>query len=177
MIETKRLIIVPLTHSQLKKYIRCDNSLEEELNVGKSHRIIPYELMEALENTIIPNVADRNKNYLYSTLWTAILKVQNKMIGELCMMGEPNTEGEVEIGYGIYDEFQKNGYMTEFLGGIITWLKNQPRVKSILASTEKSNISSYRVLEKNMFFKNAESDNLLKWKLILSNNNKNTDKI
>jgi RimJ/RimL family protein N-acetyltransferase len=170
MITTKQLIIVPLTYSQLIKYVKCDNSLERELNLKEFPRIIPNELQEALENTIIPNVADTNKNYLYSTLWTAILKVENKMIGELCMMGEPNADGEVEIGYGIYSEYQNNGYMTEFLGGFVEWLKSQTKVKSILACTEKSNISSYRVLEKNMFFKIDEKDNLMKWKFIINNN-------
>jgi RimJ/RimL family protein N-acetyltransferase len=92
------------------------------------------------------------------------------MIGELCMMGEPNAEGEVEIGYGIYSEFQNNGYLTEFLGGIIEWLKTQPSVQSILAKTEKSNVSSYKVLERNMFLIFGENDNLMEWKLILSNN-------
>jgi RimJ/RimL family protein N-acetyltransferase len=169
MIATERLIIMPLTYTQLIKYTKNDNSLEEELNLEKFHRKIPNELKEALENEIIPNVADNNKNYLYSTLWTAILKDQNKMIGELCMMGEPNIEGEVEIGYGIYSEYQNNGYMTEFLSGIIDWLKSQPKVKSILAFTEKSNTSSYRVLEKNRFSKIEENNNLMKWRLIISN--------
>ena len=177
MIETKRLKILPLTYSQLIKYAKCNNSLERELDLEKFQRIIPPELREALDKTIIPNVADKNKNYLYSTLWTAILKVQKRMIGELCMMGEPNAEGEVEIGYGIYREFQNNGYMTEFLGGIVEWLKSQSRVQSILAKTEKSNISSYRVLEKNMFFKIGENGNLMEWKLKLSTNNQQTDKV
>jgi RimJ/RimL family protein N-acetyltransferase len=111
------------------------------------------------------------KNYLYSTLWTAILKDEKRMIGELCMIGEPNPAGEVEIGYGIYDEFQNQGYMTEFLGGIVEWLKSQPGVQSILAKTEKSNVASYRVLEKNRFFKIGENDSLMEWKLVLSDNN------
>ena len=169
MIETDRLIIRPLTYSQLVKYINCDNSLEKELGVKESQRIISNDLKEALENTILPNVADTNKNYLYSTLWTAILKDENRMIGELCMMGEPNNEGEVEIGYGIYNEYQNNGFMTEFVSAIVEWLKNQEKVKSILASTEKTNIPSYRVLEKNMFSKISESDNLMNWKLLIVN--------
>lgn len=68
MIETKRLYIKPLTYEQLLKYILLDNSLEAELNLQKKQRIIHPELKEALENTILPNVVDKTKNYLYSTL-------------------------------------------------------------------------------------------------------------
>ena len=103
MIETPRLILIPLTYDQLLKYIRCDHSLEAELNLQPSSRKISTELKEALEQTILPNVADPNKNYLYSTLWTAVLKEENSMVGDLCIIGEPNAAGEIEIGYGVYD--------------------------------------------------------------------------
>src|SRR5882724_8582938 len=112
MIETERIILKPLTYEQLIKYIKCDNSLEAELNLNETSRTISSELKEAFEQTILPNVADKTKNYLYSTLWTAISKIDNKMVGDLCIVGEPNLEGEIEIGYGTYDEFQNKGFMT-----------------------------------------------------------------
>ena len=58
MIETERLRLLPLTYDQLVKYIRADQSLEAELNLNPTKRIISPELKEALENTILPGVAD-----------------------------------------------------------------------------------------------------------------------
>ena len=87
MIETKRLLLKPLTYSQLLKYIKSDDSLEEELNLNKTSRVIDPELKEAFEQTILPNVADPTKDYLYSTLWTAISKEENKLAGDLCFVG------------------------------------------------------------------------------------------
>ncbi|WP_421898477.1 GNAT family N-acetyltransferase [Marinoscillum sp.] len=165
MIETERLILKPLTYAQLIKYIKCDNTLEEELNLRESSRTISDELKEAFEQTILPNVADETKNYLYSTLWTAISKSENKMVGDLCIIGEPNADGEIEIGYGTYEEFQNRGFMTEIVQGIIKWAKSEPNVKSIIASTDKSNIASYKVLEKNRFRMTGETEVLLNWKL------------
>lgn len=165
MIETERLILKPLTYEQLEKYIKCDNSLEIELGLNKTSRTISSELKEAFEQTILPNVADKSKNYLYSTLWTAISKVDNKMIGDLCIVGEPNADGEIEIGYGTYEEFQNKGFMTEIVGGIIEWTKTQPLVKSIIASTNKTNKASFKVLEKNNFIKIDQTETLFNWKL------------
>ena len=165
MIETERLILKPLTYEQLIKYTKCDNSLEEELNLKKSSRKISPALKEAFEQTILPNVADKNKNYLYSTLWTAISKMENKMIGDVCIVGEPNSNGEIEIGYGTYEEFQNKGFMTEIVSGIITWIRTQAIVKSIIASTEKTNTASFNVLKKNNFIKIGETETLFKWKL------------
>jgi [ribosomal protein S5]-alanine N-acetyltransferase len=165
MIETERLILKPLTYEQLKKYIRIDNSLETELNLDETSRTISKELAEALEHTILPNVADTSKNYLFSTLWTIISKEENKMVGDLCFLGEPNTEGEVEIGYGTYEEFRKRGFMTEAVAGIIKWAEKQPNIRVIIASTEKSNIDSYSILERNNFIKSGETETLYNWKL------------
>ena len=169
MIETERLILKPLTYDQLVKYTKADNSLEEELALNKTSRTISPELKEAFEQTILPNVADKTNNYLYSTLWTAISKTENKMVGDLCIVGEPNANGEIEIGYGTYEEFQNKGFMTEIVSGIIVWAKTQPLVKSIIASTDKTNKASFKVLEKNNFLKSGETDTLFHWKLIINN--------
>ena len=89
------------------------------------------------------------------------------MVGDICIVGEPNAEGEIEIGYGTYDEFQGKGFMTEAVGGIIAWAKSQPKVVSIIASTEKENIGSFTLLLKNNFLKIRETETLFHWKLKL----------
>jgi RimJ/RimL family protein N-acetyltransferase len=139
--------------------------LETELNLNETSRTISPELKEALEQTILPNAADTSKNYLFSTLWTVILTEENKMVGDLCFIGDPNAEGEVEIGYGTYEEFRKRGYMTEAVAGIIKWAEKQPNIRSIIASTEKSNIDSYSILERNNFIKSGETETLYNWTL------------
>lgn len=167
MINTERLTIKPLTYNQLLKYIENNHSLEAELGLSETIRTISPELKYALEQTILLQVADASKNYLYSTLWTVISKAENKMVGDLCFIGEPNNLGEIEIGYGTYDEFQRKGFMTEAVGGMIEWAKQQPNVKAITASTDKTNVASYTVLEKNNFEKTGESDELFHWRLQL----------
>jgi [ribosomal protein S5]-alanine N-acetyltransferase len=167
MIETERLILQPLTYEQLIKYIKADDSLEAELNLHPTSRTISPELKEALEQTILPNVADKSKNYLYVTLWTMISKADKKMVGDLGIFGEPNADGQIEIGYGTYDEFRGKGYMSEAVSGIIKWARMQPGIVSIIAGTEKGNIASFSVLEKNNFIKVGETDLLYKWRLMI----------
>lgn len=167
MIETKRLFIKPLDLNQLQKYIKNDNSLECELGVAESNRMISPELKEALELAILPKVAENEPNHLFFTLWTVVLKTQNRMIGDLCFMGNPDDEGKVEIGYGTYDDFRGNGFMTEAVGGMIAWAKTHPAVKSVIAETDKTNMASMVILQKNGFVKIGESDDFFHWKLQL----------
>lgn len=163
-ITTERLILQPLTHDQLLLYIRNDGSLEAALHLHPSERVISAELQEALEETIVPNVADPLKNYVFNSLWTVILKSENRMVGDLCFVGEPDAAGEVEIGYGTYEAERGKGYMTEAVGGMLEWAGQQPEIQAIIASTEKNNPASSAVLQKNNFARAGETETLLQWR-------------
>ncbi len=167
MTETKRLTIKPLNYSQLLKYIKNDHSLENELGLSETNITVTSEFREALEQAILPCVAEKENNYLYFTLWTIIAKAENKMVGDLCFKGLPDANGAIEIGYGIYEDFRGNGYMAEAVGGIIQWAAKQPGVKAITASTDANNIASFTVLQKNKFIRIGESEELFHWKLEL----------
>jgi [ribosomal protein S5]-alanine N-acetyltransferase len=163
MIETQRLLLFPLTHEQLLQYIVNDATLEAALGLKPSQRSISGDLKEAMETTILPNVADLNKNYLFNSLWTIVLKSEQEMVGDLCFFGEPNDLSELELGYGTYPTHCGQGYMTEAVKAIIDWAFLQKNVKKVLADTEKNNVASYRVLEKNGFVKFEETQTLFRW--------------
>jgi ribosomal-protein-alanine N-acetyltransferase len=169
MIETQRLLIKPLTYEQLIKYINCDDTLYADLHLNNTERSISAELKEALEQTIVPNVANASKNYLFNSLWTIITKAENKMVGDICFVGEPDENGKVEIGYGTYEAFQGKGFMKEAVGSIVKWAFEQPNVKIVAASTNKDNVASYSVLEKNGFVKIGETEELFNWQIIKNN--------
>lgn len=166
-ITTERLLLQPLTHDQLLQYTKNDGSLEAALQINPSERTISADLQEALEQTILPNVADPRNNYVFNTLWTIILKPENTMVGDLCFVGEPNEAGEIEIGYGTYEKYRKKGLMTEAVGAMIEWAKQQPGVRAIVASTEKNNPASSAVLVKNKFVNDGETGRVFQWKRVI----------
>ena len=59
-----------------------------------------------------------------------------------------NADGSVEIGYGISEIKQGNGYATEAVNAAVTWALKQPGVFRVEAETEPDNRASQRVLEK-----------------------------
>lgn len=167
MIETSRLIIKPLNHSQLLKYLDNDPSLDQELNLVVSSREISPELREIMEGTLIPKVSRAENNYIYSTLWTVIEKGHKKMVGDLCFTAGPDERGEIHIGYGTYQRFRNMGFMTEAVDGLVKWAQMQPEVKSIAATTDKNNIASYSVLIKNRFKRVGKDGSVFQWRLML----------
>ena len=57
-------------------------------------------------------------------------------------------DGLVEIGYGIYPEYEGQGFMTEAVTAVVKWAANQPCVNRIEAEAEEDNFASIRVLKK-----------------------------
>jgi [ribosomal protein S5]-alanine N-acetyltransferase len=151
MIETKRLFIKPLTCDELKKHIDSPNKLANDLGLHPSQSLIDKETKDAIIKDLLPNIEDPNKDSLFYTMWLVIEKSKKSIIGGICFHGEPNENGEVEIGYGTDDKFRNKGYMTETIAGLIQWIRDNKKVKAIVAETDSENISSIKVLERNNF--------------------------
>lgn len=165
ILETDRIQIIPLTHKQLINYLQVDGSLEEELGVLPVKRKISMELIEAFEKIILPAVGNPSKDYLFSTLWTVIDKEKKVMVGDLWFKGDANTNGEVEIGYGTYPHFQRQGYMTEAVGALCQWAFEQAKIACIIAETNSANIPSQKILLKNGFSAYLNANKMIWWRL------------
>jgi predicted acetyltransferase len=165
MIETKRLIIKPLTCYELKKHIDSPTDLAKDLGLIPSQTLIDKETKDAIINDLLPNLEDSNKDSFFYTMCIVIEKSKKAIVGGICFHGEPNEMGEVEIGYSTDNEHRNKGIMTETIAGLVQWIKVNKKVKIIRAETNSENISSVRVLEKNNFKLFQRNDNSLILKL------------
>ena len=86
-------------------------------------------------------------------------------MAELGFKGEPGTQGDIEIGYGTLPSMRRKGFMTEAVGGMIGWAGSRKEVQCILAETDKDNIASIKVVEKNHFRFVERKGNMLWWKV------------
>ena len=76
-------------------------------------------------------------------------------------MGAANEKHEVEIGYGIDEDFQNNGYATEAVKALCEWAFSG-NVYYIQAQTEPDNEPSKKVLTKCDFKQmRVKNENLL----------------
>lgn len=165
VLETPRLRIFPLTYAQLISYLENDQSLETELALQFHPREVSPALKEAFDETILPAMEHAGENYVFSTLWTVVVKEQQMMAGDLCFQGAPNEQGEIEIGYGSHEAFQGKGIMTEAVGALVAWAFQQPDVRAVVAETDPENVPSQRILEKNGFRQTGVNASNLCWRL------------
>ena len=82
--------------------------------------------------------------------WYAMWMIEEKdgmHIGDLCFKGL-RGDGSAEIGYGILEAFQGQGYATEAVQAACRWAFGHTEVTSLEAETDAGNAASQRVLEK-----------------------------
>ena len=130
MIETKRLKIYPAAQEQMEAFIAAETAAELKMAYS-----------EMLEGCL-----RHPDQWQWYAMWMIELP-DGTHIGDLCFKGL-EANGMVEIGYGIWEEYQGQGYATEAVDATVAWALKQPEVVCVEAETEPDNRASRRVLEK-----------------------------
>jgi ribosomal-protein-alanine N-acetyltransferase len=79
--------------------------------------------------------------------WFIVRKEQKDVIGEIGSSA-PMGPHRPTVGYDIVEPLWGQGYATEALEGLLTYLFSRPEVESVEADTFDSHIASRRVMEK-----------------------------
>lgn len=165
MIETPRLTLIPLSLDQLRLHLENGTRLETSLGLQPGHREVVEPLLSIINYFTVPRLKDPEFDPLYHTVWIAIDRQTRQIVADAKFKGEPDETGTVEIGYGTYPAFQRQGYMSEIVGGLVNWVSHQPDVRRVMADTDVDNVASQRVLQKNGFLFVEETEGLIWWEL------------
>jgi ribosomal-protein-alanine N-acetyltransferase len=166
MVETNRLIIIPLDQRQLQLYIHGNRKLEKELRLSHTVRVVSAEVRDRTEYIILPEMRKApGYHYLFLTFWIIIEKLSRNVVAELGFKGVPADNGGVEIGYGTFFGYRSKGIMTEAVGGVVEWARSRSDIRYILAETDESNLASIKILEKNNFQNFDKKGKMIWWKI------------
>ena len=130
MIDTERLRICPASREQMEAAIAS----EQDAELKKAYAEM---LDECIHNP---------DQWAWYAMWMIELK-DGMHIGDLCFKGL-RDDGVAEIGYGILEEYQGQGYATEAAQAACRWAFLHPEVKALEAEADAGNAASLRVLEK-----------------------------
>ena len=168
MVETDRLLIIPLNQEHLELYLEAEGKLEKKFQLTGSGRTFSPDVKKMVQKDILVKMkASSGDNFLYFTFWIVVHKATKLIVAELGFKGEPTEKGEIEIGYGTMPSERGKGFMTEALGGMVGWAKNRIGVYAILAETEETNLASIRIVQKNNFVLTEKKGVMLWWKILL----------
>ena len=130
MIETKRLRIYPAAREQMEAFIAAETDAD-----------LKTAYTEMLEGCL-----RHPDQWQWYAMWMIELR-DGTHIGDLCFKGL-GANGTVEIGYGVLEEYQGQGYAAEAVDAVVVWALDQPDVTRVEAETAPNNRASQRVLDK-----------------------------
>ncbi|MDQ7797544.1 MAG: GNAT family N-acetyltransferase [Candidatus Edwardsbacteria bacterium] len=161
-LETARLRIIALDYEHFKMHLENNGDLQRRLHLSVTQEKVEDWFAEVMQKPLLLAEQDQNNQYWYSN-WQIVRKDKNSVIGGICFKGPANSFGKVEIGYGIEEQHQRQGYATEAIQAVVKWAMRQDGINAVIAETDKDNIPSQSVLEKNGFVKTGEGDELIFW--------------
>lgn len=138
---------VALETERLRLYVASQAEMEQLIE-----RQTDGELKKAYQEMLDGCLAHPKHGEWYA-IWL-VTRHDGVQVGDLSFKGL-NEDGSVEIGYGIKDEFQGQGYATEAVRAAVDWALNQDGVLCVEAEAEPDNKVSQRVLVKCGFVLNG----------------------
>lgn len=109
----------------------------------------PQEWDEPAARWLANTMTQRPEEPFFRTWFIAMR--QGPVIGTCGSKGPPDSEGAVEIGYGVVCSVWRKGLGSEAAGLLISWIFRDPRVRIIRAHTRSGDPASSGVLRRNGF--------------------------
>jgi RimJ/RimL family protein N-acetyltransferase len=148
-IATPRLLLVPASREAARAVVSGDLS-EVRAAEGWPHEGTLRGLGAALRQGHAPG-------------WFVTL--DDIVIGDCGIHGEPDDRGEIELGYGLAEPYRGRGYGTEVAVGLSRWLLAQDGVRCVVGRAALDNPPGLRTLERAGFMLESADDKYARYLL------------
>ena len=162
-LKTVRCHIYQLTKAQFQQFIDTPSILWNQLGVTGESAHEPWFRDILLQS--LHTLDEMGCHVWWLTNWPIVEIAHRTVIGGMTFKGPPNQDGEVEIGYGMAEAYQNNGYMTECIQALVRWTFQQDGVTAVTAETAKENLPSEVVLRKNGFEHVRDTGEFRYWRI------------
>ncbi|MBN9165262.1 MAG: GNAT family N-acetyltransferase [Myxococcales bacterium 68-20] len=148
---TPRLILEPITLPVVEATFRGDRAAIEDLVQAKVPDAWPGRaLVERAFSASLEHIrADPATRLWGDRLMIAMdeLGGTRLVVGSVVFHGKPES-GVAEVGYGVEERWQRQGYASEATSACVDWALAQPGIISVTATTPPWHTASIRVLER-----------------------------
>jgi RimJ/RimL family protein N-acetyltransferase len=115
----------------------------EGMTPSERSEVSPEWLARVRESTLLPDP--------WLLGFTIVHRATEEVVGSCGYKGPPDSDGMVEIAYGIHAPFRGRGYATEAARALTTFAFRSGHVKVVRAHTKPDGEASARVLVKSGF--------------------------
>lgn len=146
-IETERLIIRNFQNSELEVLYRIvnDDSIMKYVPFTEARSM---EECNELMGRIIRRYSESSPDAFKGFLLLAVSKMDGKPIGFVGLFPATYDTTQIELFYGVFDDFRRIGYAVELGVAVIKYGFSKVGTDRIIAAIDEANCSSRRVAEK-----------------------------
>jgi ribosomal-protein-alanine N-acetyltransferase len=152
-LRTQRLDLLPITRELVEAVLAGDRDHAEALVDARFPDLWPGR---ALVERAFSCPIEKLRRDPEAWLWGARVLVtkpsgpsaERIVVGSVVLNGRPDTDGTVEVAYGVDEAWQGHGYATEGTREVVRWALEQHAVERVQACTFQWHRASQRVLEK-----------------------------
>lgn len=147
MILTQRLELIPATVELAQAALAGTAALASALKATVPASWPP----EYNDDASFQHTVDQLAKGSAQARWWLHLVVLNEgrvLIGAVGYKGPPSPDGTVELGYGIVKDYQRKGYASEAVRGLVSRAFAVPEVRRVIAETPPLHTASIGVLKK-----------------------------
>lgn len=146
-IETQRLELTLLSPRELRLFAEDLPALERELRCRYLAEPLEGHFLDILRGQAA--IAEREpRNAFWHSFFLLLRKEDRAVVGSADFKRPPDESGAVEIGYGLGNDFEHQGYMTEAVNALCAAAFAREGVRRVTAETEAWNLASQRVLRR-----------------------------
>lgn len=147
---TNRLVLRQIGHGDAEQvlFLRSDETVLQYID-----RTPVLSLQEAAE--FIDRIMQQEKNGECVT-WAMVPKDATQMIGSICFWNLEKERSKAEVGYSMYPDYYGMGLMQEAMAAVLAFGFDTMKMKVVEAITNRDNVRSRRLLERNNFTRDAQ---------------------
>lgn len=148
ILQTDRLLMVPITIRIVEAIFENRRDLAEQVLDARLPEAWPGRAL--VERAFCADL-DAIRADPEFRLWgdrVMIRRADRRVVGSVVFHGGPDAEGIVEVGYGVEQDLQRQGFATEGTRAAVEWALSQANVNSVRACTPSWHVASRRVLER-----------------------------
>lgn len=147
---TARLEVIALYPELARAAVDDRNKLAQMLKAEVPDQFPPEVMADVME--FFAQRLEEDPNLVGWWGWYTVLNQPDSartLIGAAGFTGYPDAEGTLLMGYSIIPAYERQGYTTEAVSGLLRWAFQQPQVQRVTAETFPDHKASLRVMEKN----------------------------
>jgi [ribosomal protein S5]-alanine N-acetyltransferase len=148
VLQTERLVMVPITISIVEAMLDGRREVAENEIGARLPDAWPGRAL--VERAFCADIDAIRRNPEFR-LWgdrVMIRKTARRVVGSVVFHGGPDGDGIVEVGYGVEQDLQRQGYATEGTRAAVEWALTMGQVNAVRACTPSWHLASRRVLER-----------------------------